>query len=409
MTTHEEGVRRPLDGIRVLDCGTIIAAPYCAALLADWGADVIKIEHPNGDNTRHSGPNKDGVGLVYKFYGRNKRNVVINFSTAEGQDLMRGLVAKSDVVIENFRPGVMERWNLGWDHLHALNPQMVMLRVTGFGQTGPYSARAGFGTLAESMSGYAHINGYPDGPPTLPPFGLADGIAAFASAYAIMLALYQRDAKGGSGQMIDTALIEPIFHILGAQTTIFDQLGVIQNRSGNRSVNVSPRNTYRTRDERWVAISTASQSVAERVLHMVGRPDITTQPWFATGRERAKHADELDEAVGSWIAARDHDDVLLAFEQAGAAVAPIYNIEQLLKDPQYKARGSVVTVPDEELGQVQMQNLPFRMSASQGEVRHAGRRQGRDTEEVLRELLGLDEAKLKELRDKGVTRAQSVG
>ncbi len=397
----------PLEGIRVLDCGTIIAAPYTAALLGDWGADVIKIEHPSGDNMRKTGPSKNGAGLNYKFYGRNKRNIVLNLSTPQGQEVMAGLVKKSDVVIENFRPGVMERWKLGWEDLHAINKRLVMLRITGFGQTGPYSSRPGFGTLAESMSGYAHINGYPDGPPTLPPFGLADGVAAMASAYAVMLALYQRDAKGGEGQMIDMALIEPIFHILGGQTTIFDQLGIIQNRSGNRSVNNAPRNTYKTRDERWVAISTASQSIAERVMTMIGRPDIIKEPWFRSGPERAKHADELDELVGTWIRARDNDEVMRAFEVAGAAVAPIYNVEQLLQDPQYVARGSIVTVPDEDLGTVRMQNLPFRMSASSGAVRHGGGRLGRDTDTVLRELLDLSDTQLEQLRQAGVTQPKT--
>ena len=397
--------RMPLEGVRVLDCGTIIAAPYCAAMLADWGADVIKIEHPSGDNLRRTGPSKNGANLNYKFYGRNKRNIVLNLSTPQGQEVMRGLVNKSDVVIENFRPGVMERWNLGWEHLHALNPAVVMLRVTGFGQTGPYASRPGFGTLAESMSGYAHINGYPDGPPTLPPFGLADGVAALASAYAVMLALYQRDAKGGEGQMIDVALIEPIYHILGGQTTVFDQLGIVQNRSGNRSVNNAPRNTYKTRDGHWVAISTASQSIAERVMGLIGRPEIAREPWFGSGPERALHADELDAMVGGWIGARDSDAVMRAFEEAGAAVAPIYNVAQLIEDPQYKARESVVTLPDEDLGTVRMQNLPFRMSGAAGAVRHGGQRLGRDTDAVLRELLGMSDAELEKLRQAGVTQA----
>jgi crotonobetainyl-CoA:carnitine CoA-transferase CaiB-like acyl-CoA transferase len=396
--------RPPLEGIRVLDCGTIIAAPYCAALLSDWGAEVIKIEHPSGDGLRRSGPSKNGAGLNYKFYGRNKQNVVLNLSKPQGQAVMRRLVQKSDVVIENFRPGVMERWNLGWDELHALNPAMVMLRVTGFGQFGPYASRPGFGTLAESMSGYAHINGFPDGPPTLPPFGLADGIAAFASAYAVMLALYQRDAKGGQGQMIDVALIEPIFHLLGGQTTLYDQLGTIQGRSGNRSVNNAPRNTYKTRDGRWLAMSTASQSIAERVMGMIGHPEIAQEPWFGSGAGRAQHADLLDDMVGAWIGDRDADAVMAAFEEAGAAVAPIYDIKQVIEDPQYQALGSVVSLPDEDLGTVRMQNLPFRMSAGAGAVKYGGRRLGRDTDQTLRELLGMSEPEIQALHEAGITR-----
>jgi crotonobetainyl-CoA:carnitine CoA-transferase CaiB-like acyl-CoA transferase len=385
--------RKPLEGVRVLDCGTIIAAPYCATLLADWGADVIKIEHPDGDSLRRAGPSKNGAGLNYKFYGRNKRHIVLNLSTPEGQDVMRRLVVRSDILVENFRPGVMEKWNLGWDDLHALHARLVMVRVTGFGQKGPYKQRAGFGTLAESMSGFAHINGYPDGSPTLPPFGLADGIAALSAAYATMLALYDR-VHTGVGQMIDVALIEPIFHILGGQPTIYDQTGAIQGRSGNRSVNNAPRNVYKTRDGRWLAISTASQSIAERVMTLVGHPEVIGEPWFKSGVGRSQHGDLLDGFVASWILERDAHAVLEAFEQAGAAVAPVYDVAQVMADPQYQALDAVVSVPDEELGTVRMQNLLFRMSATPGEVRHAGRKLGEDTHEVLRELLGMSDDEL---------------
>jgi len=379
---------KPLEGVRVLDCGTIIAAPYCATLLADWGADVIKIEHPDGDSLRRAGPSKNGAGLNYKFYGRNKRHMVLNLSTPEGQETFRKLALKSDIVVENFRPGVMERWNLGWEQLHALNPKLIMLRVTGFGQEGPYAGRAGFGTLAESMSGFAHINGYPDGPPTLPPFGLADGIAALSGAYAAMLALYHRDLRSGEGQMIDIALIEPIFHLLGGQPVIYDQTGAIQGRSGNRSVNNAPRNNYKTRDGRWLAISTAAQAIAERVMTLVGHPEVITEEWFKSGVGRAKHGDMLDGFVASWIAGRDAEVVLKAFEDVGAAVAPVYDVSQVFSDPQYRFLKSVVSVPDEELGAVRMQNLLFRMSGTPGEVRHAGRKLGQDTNEILREVLG---------------------
>ena len=398
----------PLAGIRVLECGTIIAAPFTAMLLADFGADVIKIEHPRGDGMRTNGPRKDGVGLNYTFYGRNKRHIVLDFSKPEGQEIFRELALQSDVVVENFRPGVMERWGLGWEQLHALNRRLVMLRMTGFGQFGPYKGRAGFGTLAESMSGFAHINGYPEGSPTLPPFGLADGTAALSSAYAIMLALYHRDARGGEGQMIDVAIIEPIFHLLGAQTTIFDQLGIIQQRTGNRTKLNAPRNIYKTRDDRWVGVSTSAQPIAERVMRLCGRPDIIDEPWYRTGPDRAAHADELDAIVGGWIAERDLDEVMRAFEEAEAAIAPILDISQVLDDPQYQALESVVTVDHEELGPIRMQNLLFRMSETPGEVRHPGRRLGRDTDEVLRELLGLSDERLRELHDAGVTAPATV-
>ena len=401
--TQDKPKRMPLEGIRVLDCATIIAAPFAAMLLADYGADVIKVEHPRGDGLRLSGAQKNGVGLNYAYYGRNKRNVVIDFGTADGQALMRDLAKKSDVLIENFRPGVMEKWGLGWDDLHEINPRLVMLRMTGFGQFGPYAARPGFGTLAESMSGFAHINGYPDGSPTLPPFGLADGIAGISSAYAVMLALYNRDLHGGPGQMIDVAIIEPILHVMGAQATIFDQLGKIQGRTGNTTTNNAPRNVYKTKEGRWVAVSTSTQSIAERVVTLVGHPELIDEPWFKSGPERAKHTELLDRIVGGWIGARSLDEVIDAFEAAGAAVAPIYDIAQVCEDPQYKALNSIVAVNDSTLGPIKMQNLMFRMSETPGKVRHAGPRLGEHTDEVLREVLGLSEARLRELRQSGVT------
>jgi crotonobetainyl-CoA:carnitine CoA-transferase CaiB-like acyl-CoA transferase len=402
--TQENAVKpRPLEGIRVLDCATIIAAPFAAMLLADYGADVIKVEHPRGDGLRLSGPQKDGVGLAYSFYGRNKRNVVLDLSTEEGQKVFLELAEKSDVVLENFRPGVMERWNLGWEQLHKVNPKLVMLRMTGFGQFGPYSKRPGFGTLAESLSGFAHINGYPDGSPTLPPFGLADGIAGLSAAYAVMLALFHRDLKQGEGQMIDIAIIEPILHLMGAQATIFDQLGQVQGRTGNRTINNSPRNVYETKDGQWVAISTSTQAIAERVITLAGRPDLIEKPWFVSGGERAKHADELDAVVGAWIKQRTTEEVSLAFEQAGAAVAPIYDITQVMNDPQYQALDSITTVQDPVLGPIKMQNLLFRMSETPGQVRHPGPRLGEHTDEVLRELLGFSAERLQALRESGVT------
>ena len=392
---------RALDGIRVIDAATLFAGPLAATLMADFGADVIKVEHPKGDPVRNHGYRKNGVPLWWKLIGRNKRAITLNLSSPEGQQLMKGLVEHSDVLIENFRPGTLERWNLGPDVLHDLNPGLVIARVTGFGQFGPYSGRPGFGTLAEAMSGFAAMTGEPDGPPTLPPFGLADGITGLATVAAIMFALQARD-QTGRGQVIDMAIIEPILTILGPQPTWFDQLGIVQERRGNRSVNNAPRNVYRTRDERWVAISTSAQSVAERVMRLVGHPEVIAEPWFASGEARAQHADELDAMVGEWIAQRPFNEVVAAFEEAQAAVAPIYDIRQITEDPQFRALGSIATIDDPELGPLKMQNVMFRLSETPGEIHWAGRRVGEDNEAVYRELLGLDRKRLAELAAKEV-------
>ncbi|MEV4755411.1 CoA transferase [Micromonospora sp. NPDC049559] len=386
--------------MKVVELATLFAGPLATAFLGDFGADVTKIEHPRKpDPSRGHGPARDGVGLWWKVLGRNKRCATLDLSSPAAGDVLRRLVADADVLVENFRPGTLERWGIGPAELHAVNPRLVIARISGFGQVGPYARRPGFGTLAEAMSGFAAATGEPDGPPTLPPFGLADSVTALATAYAVMLALRARDVSG-VGQVVDLAIIEPIMAMLGPQITWYDQLGYVQPRLGNRSNNNAPRNTYRCADGRWVAISTSAQSIAERVMRLVGRPELIDEPWFATGSGRAAHADELDAAVGAWVAARGRDEVVAAFEEAQAAVAPVYEVPDILADPQYTALGTVVTVPDEELGPVRMQNVPFRMSATPGRIEHAGRRHGQDTEAVLTEL-GLTADEIDRLRAEG--------
>jgi len=389
-----------LEGIRVVDAATLFAGPIAAMHLGDMGADVVKVEHPRRpDPSRGHGPAKDGHNLWWKTLGRNKRTVTADLSQPGGREVFLRLAAQSDVVIENFRPDTLERWNLGYDQLSADNPGLVLARVTGFGQVGPYRRRPGFGTLAEAMSGFAAMTGEPDGPPTLPPFGLADGITALATAFAVTAALQAR-SRTGAGQVVDLSIIEPMLSVLGPQITRWDQLRTIQPRTGNRSVNNAPRNTYRTRDGRWVAVSTSSQSIAERVMRLVGRPELVDEPWFATGAGRAQHVEELDAAVAAWVAERTRAEVVEAFEEAQAAVAPVYDASDVVADPQLAALGTVVTMDDDDLGPVAMQNVLFRMSATPGEVRWTGRAHGADTDEVLGDL-GYTATEIAELRGAG--------
>lgn len=380
---------------------TLFAGPLTATFLGDFGADVVKVEHPRRpDAARGHGPSRNGVGLWWKTLGRNKRALTLDLSDPAGAAALVRLASTADVLVENFRPGTLDRWGLTWDRLHETNPRLVVVRLTAFGQEGPYSHRPGFGSLAEAMSGFAALTGEPDGPPTLPPFGLADGIAALAGAYATMVALHERE-RSGLGQVVDVAIIEPILMMLGGQITAWDQLGYLQPRTGNRSVNNAPRNVYRTGDGDWVAVSTSSLSIAERVVRLIGRPDFAEQPWFDTGHGRAGHAPELDAAVGAWIAARPTAAVLDAFEQAQAAVAPVYDVRGVVDDPQYRARGTVVRVADPELGQLSMQNVLFKMSRSKGSIRWPGRPHGADTEVVLAEL-GYTDTQICELREHGI-------
>jgi len=392
---------KPLDGVRVVEAATLFAAPIAGMLLGDYGADVVKVEHPSRpDPARGHGPAKDGVGLWFKTLARNKRLVTLDLSQPAGRDVFLKLAARSDVVIENFRPGTLERWGLGWDELRAVNARLVLARVSGFGQRGPYASRPGFGTLAEAMSGFASLNGQPDDPPLLPPLALADGIAGFATAFAILAALRARDVTD-EGQVVDTNLVEPLTLLLGPQVTAWDALHELQPRTGNRSGHNAPRNVYRTADDRWVAVSASATSIAERVLRLVGRPDLVEQGWFATGAGRVAHVDEIDAVVADWIAARPRDDVLAAFEAAEAAIAPVYDARDLVADPHFSTTGAFVSVEDSELGRVLMSSLASRLSATPGSVDWAGPAHGAHTAEVLAEI-GIDGAELERLRGEGV-------
>jgi crotonobetainyl-CoA:carnitine CoA-transferase CaiB-like acyl-CoA transferase len=344
------------------------------------------VEHPTRpDGARTHGPSKEGVGLWWKSLGRNKRAMTLDLSRSEGRDVLLRLVRDADIVVENFRPGTLERWGLGYEELSAVNPRLVLVRVTGFGQFGPLARRPAFGTLAEAMSGFAHSTGQPDGPPTLPPLALADNISGIAAALAAMMAVHGRE-QSGRGQVVDLAIIEPILAMLSSQITIYDQLEIVPQRGGNRSENNAPRNTYLTRDSRWVAVSSSATPVAERIMRLVGRGDLVEQPWFSSGRERAAHGDEIDEAVAAWIAERDLDAVLHEFEDAEGAIAPVYDIAQIFDDPQYRALDTITAVDDPELGRVRMQNVLFRLSDTPGGIRFGGRAHGADTDELLTEL-----------------------
>jgi formyl-CoA transferase len=395
--------RLPLAGLKVVDVATLFAAPMIATIMGDFGADVLKVEHPSGDTLRTLGWQRDGVSLWWCLVGRNKRCVTLKLSHPDGQALLKEIVRDADILIENFRPGTLERWNLSPETLHEINPGLIIVRTTGFGQTGPYSRQAGFGTLAESISGYAYINGWPDGPPTLPPFALGDGIASLTGTYAVMFALWWREHGGhGRGQVVDLSIYEPLFSILGPQALVYDQLGIVQGRTGNRAPFTAPRNAYQARDGRWLGLSASAQSIAERVMRIVGREDIVEESWFKTHTGRLEHVDELDSIIGDWIAQHTTEEVLEVFAESGAAIAPIYSIEDIVRDPQYLARETITTVEHPVLGPIKMQNVIPRMTETPGRIKHPGAELGAHNREVFLGELGMSAAELERLRAEGV-------
>src|SRR6266850_4153401 len=312
----------PLSGVRVVDISSFLAGPMVSMFLGDYGADVIKVEHPErGDEVRFWGENKDGVGLYYKVLNRNKRSVTADLRTPLGVEIVKRLARTADVVVENFRPGTLERWGLGYDVLRAMNPGIILARVTGYGQTGPNSHKPGFGTVAEGFSGCVYVTGYPDRPPLLPAFGLADSTTGLAGAFLIMVALFERERGSGKGQAIDLAIYEPLFTLIGPHVVNYDQLRVVQERTGSRIAFTAPRNTFRTRDGYWVVMSGSAQSTFERSCRALERPDLIADPRFADNRKRLQNVVELDSMLSEAFAQFDLEEVLRRFDEHEAAIA----------------------------------------------------------------------------------------
>jgi formyl-CoA transferase len=391
----------PLDGLRVLDFSTVVAGPRIAMYLADFGADVIKVEHPErGDDTRHLGFGRDGVSCYWKLVSRNKRCVTLNLGDERGQHIARKLAATADVLIENFRPGTFERWNLAPDSLLAANPKLVIARVTGFGQDGPYAKRPGFATLAEAMSGLAAITGEPQGPPILPPVALADEVTGMVGTWAVMIALYHRDVHGGGGQIIDLSLYESLIQTLGPLPLAWDQLHYLQPRMGSRLPYSVPRNAYQCKDGKWVALSASARSVASRVFDAIGRSELKTEPRFATHASRSENVDEIDDVIAAWMASHTRDEALEIFERHDAALAPVYDMSEFFTDRHVVERGSLASVDDPDWGPIRMQGVHPRFSSTPGRIASAGPSAlGRDNDDVYAELGVAD---LDALRDDGV-------
>lgn len=374
----------PLRGLRVVDLSRLVAGNMLSLQLGDFGADVIKVEPPQGDPLREW--KEDGHSLFWKAYGRNKRSLVLNLREAADMAVLRTLLQSADVFIENFRPGTLEQMDLAPADLLAANPRLVVVRVSGFGQTGPYAELPGFGTIIEGMSGFAYRTGFPDREPLLPPLALADMIAGINGAYAVMTALFARDRGLAEGQVIDLSLLEPMVSVLGPEAAIYAVTGRVKERTGSASNTSSPRNVYKCRDGKYVALSGSTPQIAKRVFEIIGRPEMLDDPRFATNSARVQHRALVDEAVGGWFARHDQDEALRIMRDSGATVGPIYSAADAATDPHFTERGVIVDVDDRTFGTLPMHNILPRLSATPGVWQRPAPELGEHTAEILAEL-----------------------
>lgn len=399
----EPGPGGPLRGLTVIDAGNMVAGPFVAALMADLGADVVKIEHPAlGDGQRRLEPIKDGVPLWWKVIGRNKRCLTLDLSKPEGAEVFLDLVRPADVVIENYRPGTLERWGIGYEQLSAVNPRLVLLRISGYGQTGPYRARPAFGRVAEAVGGLSNLIGEADGPPMSPGIPLGDFISGVFGAYAVMAALHHRDVRGGEGQVIDLALYEAVFRLLEFDAIQYDQLGVVHGRSGNQVSYVAPSSTFATRDRHYLTMAASTQSIWLRLCRAMEREDLVGDPKFLDNSRRLEHAEEINGIVRDWIAARTRDEVGAAFDRNEVAYSRIYDVADMFDDPHFLAREVLVRVRDSLLGDAIVQNVVPKFSKTPGSIHHLGPEMGAHNDEIYRGQLGYSPDRIEGLRRAGV-------
>jgi crotonobetainyl-CoA:carnitine CoA-transferase CaiB-like acyl-CoA transferase len=388
----------PLSGLTVIDAATLVAGPMIATYLGEYGADVLKIEQPGtGDAIRQWGSMKGDINLMWKSLGRNKRAATLNLRVPAGQELFRDMAARADIVVLNARPSTMAKWGLTYAELSKRNPGLIMVHVTGYGAGGPYSDKPGFGTIGEAMSGFSHITGEADGTPTLPGFMLADCVAAVHGAFAAMVAVHHRTLTG-RGQLVDLSLVEPLARFIEQSTLTYDQLGVSPTRMGNKWTVSVPRNTYKTQDGKWLALSGSSQTLALRVFDAIGRPDLRDDPEYSEPHRRIANRHVIDDMVAAWVASFPLDEVLRRFDASGVAAGPVYDAEQLMNDPQMIARNTFVPVPDPDLGTVRVQAPVARFSDSPGHIDYLGHGVGEDNDYVYGKFLDLSPDDIATLR-----------
>jgi len=392
----------PLQGIKVIELGTLIAGPFCARLLAEFGAEVIKIESPKGgDPLRKWRKLHDGTSLWWYAQARNKKSVTLDLRQPEAQAIVRRLAQDADIVVENFRPGAMEKWGLGWDELSKINPRLVMVRLSGFGQTGPYRDRPGFGAIGESMGGLRYVTGHPDRAPVRVGVSIGDSIAALHGVIGALMALHHRNVNGGRGQVVDVALYEAVFNMMESVLPEYDMFGFVRERSGASLPGIVPSNTYFTRDRKYVVIGANADSIFKRMMNAIGRPDLADDPALAHNDGRVARTDEIEKVIGDWVAANDLDTVLAVLEKAEVPSGKIYDIADIAQDPHYAAREMIrqFRLPDGK--SLRLPGIVPKLSETPGETKWTGPALGAHTDEVLSGL-GYGAEQLADLRQRGV-------
>lgn len=394
----------PLEGIRVIELSTVIAAPFGATLLADFGADVIKVEMPNvGDPLRNLGPYYNGEGLRWPGLSRNKKSITIDLHHEEGKEILKKLVAKSDIVIENFRTGTLEKWGIGYKDLKEINPNLIMIRVTGYGQTGPYAYKAGFGTPATAFSGFTYLHGYPDRPPISPSFSLADYVTGIYVALSAVMALYHRDCQeDGTGQYVDVSLYESMFRMMEFLVTDYDVTGNIKERTPGLSGHSAPAGNFLTKDGSWVILVTSSDKTFERLAKAMGREDMLSDERYYTNSERLKRFDEVNGIVADWVKTKTKKELQTILDEYGVPMSPIYSIQDIFEDPHYQARENIVEVDHPRLGKVKIPGIVPKFSETPGTIRQIAPDLGEHTDDILKTVLDLDDESIAKLREKKV-------
>jgi crotonobetainyl-CoA:carnitine CoA-transferase CaiB-like acyl-CoA transferase len=396
-TTSPNPAEGPLAGLRVLEMGSTVAGPFCGRLLADFGAEVVKIEDPAGDPVRTMGKRFHGKSLYAASIFRNKALLALDLRQTRGREIARDMAQRADVLIENFRPGSLESWGLGYEQLSAVNPGLVMVRISGFGQDGPYSQRAGYGVIGEALSGLRHLTGDPDRPPARVAVSMTDYITGLYAAFGATMALLAR-GRNGRGQVVDAALYESAFSFMEPWIPAYDKTGFVANRCGSRLPESTPNNLYPTGDGQFIHVTAMGDAVFRRLAEAMGQPALAHDARFATATARSTHVDEIDDLIAQWTNARPLAELEQVLEQAAVPAMRIFTIADIFADPHYRARGAIVRAPDPELGTVAMAEAVPRLSQTPGAVRHAGHRLGEDSRTVLRDWLGLDSAALDTLQ-----------